>query len=501
MSTPRRIKRLLIANRGEIACRIIATCRSMGIKAVTVYTEDDRDLPHARTGDAAVLLAGKTLSETYLNIEKMIDAAKASGADAIHPGYGFLSENARFAEAVTAAGLVFVGPTAETIRRMGDKAASRILCQSIGVPTVPGYDGGATDLATLTREAATIGYPLLVKAAAGGGGKGMRIVEQESVLAGALESARSEAKNAFGDDRLLLEKYLTEPRHIEVQVFSDTHGNHVHLFERECSIQRRHQKIVEESPAPQLPSATRTRMTEAAVKITQHIGYVGAGTVEFIMDRSGAFYFLEMNTRLQVEHPVTEMVVGMDLVKLQLEVAQGGSLPFAQADVQQHGHAIEVRLYAEDPAREFFPCPGVLSEFSLPHLPQVRCENGYAAGNTVSPSYDPMLAKIAAWGETREAARARLLNALAQTRMSGVTGNRAFLMRVLEHPEFCAGNTGTHFIAEHKAQLLDAALSADDLASLAAAYLLFGTTAQKSTSAGEATEHSAWNHPKLVGMR
>jgi 3-methylcrotonyl-CoA carboxylase alpha subunit len=500
MSKTRAIKRLLIANRGEIACRIVATCRAIGIETVTVFAGDDRDLPHARAGDFSVLLEGKNLSETYLNIEKLLAAAKAAGADAIHPGYGFLSENARFAEAVTKAGLIFVGPPAGVIARMGDKAESRKLCQSIGVPVVPGYEGGATDIRLLTEEAEKIGYPLLVKAAAGGGGKGMRIVGSVGELLPALESARSEAKNAFGDDRLLMEKYLTKPRHIEVQVFSDTHGSHLHLFERECSIQRRYQKIVEESPAPQLSAATRQRMTDCAIKITSHIGYVGAGTVEFIMDGAGEFYFLEMNTRLQVEHPVTEMITGLDLVKLQIDVAEGKKLPFTQKEVRCSGHAVEVRLYAEDPERGFLPAPGTLSAFSLPHLPHVRCENGYQSGNTVSASYDPMIAKIAAWGETREDAINRLLNALAQLRITGVVNNRAFLMRVLNHEAFRAGKTSTDFIPTHKEALFARDFSDDQIASVAAAYLLFGSTVAQA-SASSQTEHSAWNNPKLAGMR
>lgn len=503
MSKPKKILRLLIANRGEIACRIVATCKAMSIETVTLFAADDKDLPHAYAGDFSVLLEGKALSETYLNIDKIIAAAKASGADAIHPGYGFLSENAKFAEAVTKAGLIFVGPPAKVISMMGDKAESRMLCKQIGVPTVPGYDGTATDTATLTKEAERIGFPLLVKAAAGGGGKGMRIVEHAQDLAQALDSARSEAKNAFGDDRLLMEKYLTKPRHIEVQVFSDTHGHHLHLFERECSIQRRYQKIVEESPAPNLSAATRDAMTACATKITRHIGYEGAGTMEFIMDAdSGEFYFLEMNTRLQVEHPVTELVTGLDLVKLQIEVAEGRPLPFTQEAVTQRGHAIEVRLYAEDPERDFMPSPGKLTNFTLPHLPHLRCENGYTGGSTVSASYDPMIAKLAAWGFTRDEAVRRMLNALGQTVVSGVTNNRAFLMRVLSHAEFLAGRTSTDFIPKHKAGLFPQERGDDETASLAAAYLLFGAGVAAAANEGTAVvEHSAWNHPKLAGMR
>lgn len=494
----RKITRLLIANRGEIACRIVATARVMGIETVTLFASDDRDLPHASVGDFAVELKGSGLAETYLNIVQILEVAKRSGADAIHPGYGFLSENAAFAEAVVKAGLVFVGPPASCISAMGDKAASRILCNKIGVPTIPGYDGGSTDMKVLAKEAEKIGYPILAKAAAGGGGKGMRIVERAEDLAAAFESARSEAKNAFGDDRVLIEKYLVEPRHIELQVFSDSHGNHLHFFERECSIQRRHQKIIEESPAPGLPEKTRKGMIEAALKITKHIGYVGAGTMEFILDRRGEFYFLEMNTRLQVEHPVTEMVTGLDLVRLQLEVAQGAKLPMVQKDVAQHGHAIEVRLYAEDTAKGFMPSPGTLKEFTLPHLPLTRAENGYTSGNTVSASYDPMIAKLVAWGETRDAAIARMEALLGATRINGVTNNREFLLRVLQHPAFAAGKTHTNFIKEHEAALMRADLSDDEIAQIAAAFVLFGEGAAVAIRE-HASEQSAWT--KLAGAR
>jgi len=496
-----RIQRLLIANRGEIACRIIATCKVMGIETVTVFAADDRDLPHAYLSDVAVELAGSSLAETYLNSAALIDAAKRTGANAIHPGYGFLSENAGFAEAVVKAGLIFVGPPASVIAQMGDKAASRILCQSIGVPTVPGYDGESTDAKLLAKEAEKIGYPVLVKAAAGGGGKGMRIVEAAGDLPAALTSARSEAKNAFGDDRLLLEKYLLEPRHIEVQVFSDSHGTHLHVFERECSIQRRHQKIIEESPSPTLPEATRAAMVSAATTITKHIGYVGAGTVEFILDREGKFYFLEMNTRLQVEHPVTEMVTGLDLVRLQIEVAEGKKLALTQPDIVRRGHAIEVRLYGEDPARDFMPAPGTLKHFVLPQLPHVRCENGYRAGNIVSASYDPMVAKLAAWGATREEATARMLNALASTQISGMTSNRDFLMRVLATEAFARGATTTNFIREHHDALFAYHLSDEETVRIAAAYLLLATSTASASPGATLSEHSAWTHPKLAGAR
>jgi 3-methylcrotonyl-CoA carboxylase alpha subunit len=496
------IRTLMIANRGEIVCRIVATCKAMGIRTVTVFAEDDRDLPHARAGDVNCQLSGSSLAGTYLNIEQLVAVAKAAGADAIHPGYGFLSENAGFADAVAKAGLIFVGPPADVIARMGDKAASRKLCEEVGVPVVPGYHGDNQNDAFLAAKAAEIGFTVLIKAAAGGGGKGMRVVERAQDTLGAIASARSEAINAFGNGQLLMEKYLLEPRHIEVQVFSDTHGNHLHMFERDCSVQRRHQKIIEESPAPGLPDATRRALYDAAVKLTSHIGYVGAGTVEFIFDSRGEFYFLEMNTRLQVEHPVTEMVTGFDLVRLQIEVAEGKALPCKQADIGRGGHAVEVRLYAEDPAREFLPAPGKLGMFRLPHVPHVRCENGYASHITVSSRYDPMLAKIAAYGATREEAIRTLVDALSQTVVTGVTTNRAFLLRVLQSQPFIDGKVSTAFIPQHRAQLFDNAMDDDATAQAIAAFLLFGQGGLPQAVRGEtATEQSAWVQGKLAGFR
>ncbi len=492
-STP--IKRLLIANRGEIVCRIVATCRVMGIETVTVFAADDSALPHASAGDFNCLLEGGALSETYLNIAQLIAVAKKTKADAIHPGYGFLSENAGFAEAVAKAGLVFVGPPAKVIAQMGDKAASRQLCESIGVPVIPGYDGSKQDEAVFVKAARAIGFPVLVKASAGGGGKGMRVVEREADLAAALKAARAEAESAFGNGRLLLEKYLVQPRHIEVQVFSDTQGRHVHLFERECSIQRRHQKVIEEAPAPHLPTATQARLHQAAVTIASHIGYVGAGTVEFILDARGEFYFLEMNTRLQVEHPVTEMVTGLDLVRLQLEVAAGRPLPFSQKDVVCKGHAIEARLYAEDAAKGFLPAAGTLQVFRVPSLPGVRVENGYHEGNTVSSRYDPMIAKIAAFGQRREDARANLAQALAQLLVAGITTNRGFLSRLVESEAFRKGETATDFITRHAAQLAPPDYADDLLAQAVAAHVL-GDAAGGDASTQEI---SAWT--SLAGFR
>ena len=499
---PKPIHKLLIANRGEIVRRIQATCRVMGIETVAIYAGNDSALPYVAEADTACKLEGGSLAETYLNIEQIVTIAKRAGADAVHPGYGFLSENASFAEAVSQSGITFVGPPAKVIALMGDKAESRKLCETIGVPVIPGYSGVAQDTKTLTAAAKKIGFPVLVKAAAGGGGKGMRVVEEESALTAALESAAAEAKSAFGNDRLLLEKYLQQPRHIEVQVFSDTHGNHLHMYERECSIQRRHQKIIEESPAPHLPSTTREKMFDAAVKITRHIGYVGAGTMEFILDASGEFYFLEMNTRLQVEHPVTELVTGLDLVKLQIEVAEGKKFSFSQQDVTQSGHAIEARLYAEDAERDFLPSPGTLSAFVLPHHPHLRCENGYLAGTTISPNYDPMIAKLAASGKTREEAIGALLHGLSETQIAGVTTNRAYLMRILNSKPFRSGKTSTDFVKRHGAELATPDLSDADTARAVAATLLFGSSAtRRNEAASSHEEYSAWTHPKVASVR
>jgi 3-methylcrotonyl-CoA carboxylase alpha subunit len=495
-----KISRLLIANRGEIACRIAATCRQMGIEVVTIYAENDASLPHATVGDFAVQLAGEALAETYLNMDRLIEIAKETGADAIHPGYGFLSENAVFSKAVADAGLIFVGPSAAIINDMGDKAASRQLCEKIGVPVVPGFDKQGADEKTLIAEAKKIGFPLMVKASAGGGGKGMRIVTRVEDLADAIARAKSEAKAFFGDDRLIVEKYLVEPRHIEVQVFSDSHGNHLHLFERECSIQRRHQKVIEESPALNLPAKTRQEMFDCAVKLTKHIDYIGAGTVEFIVDNQGAFFFLEMNTRLQVEHPVTEWVTGLDLVRMQLQVAMGEKIPLTQNDISQNGHAIEIRLYAEDAARDFMPSPGNLTRFHLPELPYVRTDTGYVSGNVISASYDPMIAKIISWGDTRTVAIARMEDALMRTEISGVTTNRSYLLRILQHEAFVKAKISTAFIADYKEDLLADNLDADTRAQLAAAYLLLGKGAAKSQQKGADVriEHSAWTHPKRI---
>ena len=451
----RHIDTLLIANRGEIACRVMRTARALGIRTVAVHSAIDRHARHVREADLAVDLGGAKPAESYLRIDRIVAAARESGAQAIHPGYGFLSENADFARACEAAGLLFLGPPAAAIEAMGSKSAAKALMEAAGVPLVPGYHGEAQDYETFRAAAETIGYPVLLKATAGGGGKGMKVVEAEAQLAEALESARREAKSAFGDARMLVEKYVLKPRHVEIQVFADQYGNCLYLNERDCSIQRRHQKVVEEAPAPGLSPALRRAMGEAAVKAAQAIGYVGAGTVEFLLDARGEFFFMEMNTRLQVEHPVTEAITGLDLVAWQIRVARGEPLPITQEQVPLHGHAIEVRLYAEDPEHDFLPASGTLALYREPSAgPGRRVDSGVAEGDAVSPFYDPMLAKLIAWGENREEARQRLLAMLAETAVGGFRTNLAFLRRVLAHPAFAGAELDTGFIPRHQEMLL-----------------------------------------------
>jgi 3-methylcrotonyl-CoA carboxylase alpha subunit len=446
--------KILIANRGEIACRVMRTAKRLGIRTVAVYSEVDAHALHVATADEAVLIGPPPARESYLDIARIIGAAKQSGAQAIHPGYGFLSENADFAAACEAAGIVFIGPPAAAIRAMGSKAEAKALMAKAGVPLVPGYHGEEQSDARLTKEAGPIGYPVLVKASAGGGGKGMRIVEDERGLAEALAGARREAKASFGDDRLLIEKYLIDPRHIEMQVFADSLGNVEHLFERDCSIQRRHQKLIEEAPAPGLSDMERAELAKAAVAAAHAVDYRGAGTIEFV-SAEGKFYFIEMNTRLQVEHVVTEMITGLDLVEWQIRVAAGEVLPLAQDTIKRQGHAIELRLYAEDPARDYLPSAGPLA---LLHFPApsdtLRVETGYVQGDRISPYYDALIAKLIAWGESRDVALQRLRDALAQTRIAGVTTNRELLQRILAHPDFAARAGDTGFIARHHDALI-----------------------------------------------
>ncbi len=463
--------KILIANRGEIACRVIRTARRMGIATVAVYSEADADALHVAMADEARLIGPPPPRDSYLNIDAVIAAARGSFAEAVHPGYGFLSENAEFAEACAAAGIVFIGPPPPAIRAMGSKAAAKALMQAHGVPVVPGYHGADQDDARLAVEAERIGFPVIVKASAGGGGRGMRVVANAGEFARALEGARREAKGAFGDDTVLVERYLERPRHIEVQVFGDSHGNIVHLFERDCSIQRRHQKIVEEAPAPGLTAERRLYIGEAAVAAARAVCYVGAGTVEFIAQADGErFFFMEMNTRLQVEHPVTEAVTGLDLVEWQFRVAAGEILPLRQDQIATSGHAIEVRLYAENPARGFLPATGTLRRLHLPHGDAVRVDTGVRQGDTVTPFYDPMIAKIIVSGEDRGAARARLVRALADAAVLGVATNLGFLARVVADPEFAVGAVDTGFIERRRETLLKSPHPAPPLA-LAAASL------------------------------
>ena len=449
------IDTLLVANRGEIACRVMRTAKAMGIRTVAMHSAIDAAARHVREADLAVNLGGAKPAESYLLVDKIIAAAKASGAQAIHPGYGFLSENAGFARAIEQAGLIFLGPPASAIDAMGSKSAAKALMEAAGVPLVPGYHGEHQDYETFRASAEVIGYPVLLKAAAGGGGKGMKVVEREAELAEALASAQREAQSSFGDSRMLVEKYVLKPRHVEIQVFADQHGNCLYLNERDCSIQRRHQKVVEEAPAPGLSPELRRAMGEAAVKAAQAIGYVGAGTVEFLLDERGDFFFMEMNTRLQVEHPVTELITGLDLVAWQIRVARGEALPITQEQVPLNGHAIEVRLYAEDPDNDFLPATGTLALYREAATgPGRRVDSGVSEGDEVSPFYDPMLGKLIAWGENREEARLRLLAMLKETCVGGLKTNLAFLSRVLAHPAFASAELDTGFIPRHEAQLL-----------------------------------------------
>ena len=478
-------RKILIANRGEIACRVIRTARRMGIATVAVYSDADADALHVAMADEAYRIGPAAPRESYLNVATILDAARQSGAEALHPGYGFLSENADFAEACAGAGVVFIGPPPSAIRAMGGKSQSKALMEQAGVPLVPGYHGTAQDDATLIAAAARIGYPVLIKASAGGGGKGMRVVESAADLPAALAGARREGLSSFGDDRLLIERYLQRPRHIEIQVFADTKGAMVHLFERDCSIQRRHQKIIEEAPAPGMDPAMREAMGQAAVAAARAVGYVGAGTVEFIVE-DGAFHFMEMNTRLQVEHPVTEAITGLDLVEWQLRIAAGEALPTSQSDLAIAGHAIEIRLYAEDPARNFLPSVGTITHL---HLPQsVRIDSGIRPGDTITPDYDPMIAKLIVHAADRAAALAHLRAALAQCEIVGVQTNLALLAAIAAHPEFATADFDTGFIARHPALLgSDPAPPAEAIAA-AALHCLAQPTA---TPPGE--PHSPWS--------
>lgn len=441
--------KILIANRGEIAIRIIRACRELGIKTVAVYSEADKNAQHVQLADESILLGDAAPKESYLNVDKLIRAALDSKADAIHPGYGFLSENASFAAAVDSAHLTFIGPSADSIRAMGDKAESKILMKQSGVPTVPGFEGLTSD-DEFKKAAKEIGYPVLIKASAGGGGKGMRVVNAESELSEAIESARREALNSFGDENLLIEKYLADAHHIEFQVFGDKHGNLVHLFERECSVQRRHQKIIEETPSPLLTPELREQMGQAAVAAAKAVNYYNAGTIEFIFDPLlSTFYFLEMNTRLQVEHPITELTAGIDLVQWQIRIAAGEKFPFTQNDFHQHGHAIECRVYAEDPSNGFLPSTGKLLQFLEPRGPGIRVDSGFKTGSDVNHFYDPLLAKLIVHAANRETAIQRMQTALREFIVHGVVTNIDFMQAVLKHEDFAQGKVSTPWVEKN----------------------------------------------------
>ena len=467
---------LLVANRGEIACRVIKTARAMGLRTVAVYSDADANARFVKLADEAWHLGPAPAAESYLRADRILEVAHASGAEAIHPGYGFLSENEDFAAACEAAGIAFVGPPASAIAAMGSKSAAKALMEKARVPLVPGYHGNEQAPDFLQAQADAIGYPVLIKASAGGGGKGMRIVEKSADFEAALASCQREARASFGDDKVLIEKYLTRPRHVEIQVFADQYGDCVYLFERDCSVQRRHQKVLEEAPAPHLPAETRRAMGEAAVAAARAVGYVGAGTVEFIMDvDSGRFYFMEMNTRLQVEHPVTEMITGQDLVAWQLKVAAGQPLPLTQQQLAIHGHSIEARIYAEDPDKGFLPATGTLLHLRPPaESDQVRVDTGVLQGDSISPFYDPMIAKLIVWGETREAALQQMDAALAAYEVVGVTTNLRFLRRIVANADFASGNVDTGLIARHQDSLLPppVAPGAEELALFALAEAL-----------------------------
>ena len=490
--------KILIANRGEIACRVAATARRLGVKTVAVYSEADAGAKHVAVCDEAILLGPAAAKDSYLRGDKIIAAAKATGAQAIHPGYGFLSENAEFAEACAAAGLVFIGPPGSSMRAMGSKSAAKQLMEGANVPLVPGYHGDAQDPELLQAEANRIGYPVLLKASAGGGGKGMRVVERSEDFQAALASCKREAISSFGDDKVLVEKYLTRPRHIEIQVFADTHGNCVYLHERDCSVQRRHQKVLEEAPAPGMPPDRRAAMGEAAVAAARAVGYVGAGTVEFIANQDGSFYFMEMNTRLQVEHPVTEMITGTDLVEWQLRVAAGEPLPKKQHELTIHGHAIEARVYAENPEKGFLPSIGTLQCMDTPahvafELGDVRIDSGVRAGDAISPFYDPMIAKLIVWGADRKQALARMTQALSEFHIVGLATNIAFLKRLVEGDAFAHADLDTGLIERNSATLFPPAGPAPLSAlALAAVALVSAETSSSANPADPWTSTHGW---------
>ncbi|MBL8533766.1 MAG: acetyl/propionyl/methylcrotonyl-CoA carboxylase subunit alpha, partial [Betaproteobacteria bacterium] len=494
-------EKILIANRGEIACRVARTARRMGIRTVAVYSEADRDALHAAACDEAYHIGPAPARDSYLRADRILDVARRSGAQAVHPGYGFLSENESFAQACAAAGVVFIGPPAAAIRAMGSKSNSKVLMERAGVPLVPGYHGEAQDAELLAREAARIGFPVLIKASAGGGGKGMRVVRSADELEAAVASARREAASSFGDDRLLIEKYLERPRHVELQIFADTHGSCVHLFERDCSVQRRHQKVLEEAPAPGMQAQRRRQMGSAAVAAARAVNYVGAGTVEFILDASGQFYFMEMNTRLQVEHPVTEMITGLDLVEWQLRVASGEPLPLTQEQLAIRGHAIEARVYAEDPAKGFLPAVGVVEHLREPApSAHVRVDTGVREGDEIGVNYDPMIAKLICWDVDRDAALRRMRQALAEYQVAGLANNLQVLSAVVAHRAFAEahrdpGLLDTGLIERYRVELLPDGQPAGDvtLAVAVLSELLRADEEARVRARSSGDPHSPWH--------
>lgn len=494
-----KITKILVANRGEIAIRVMRSAREMGIQTVAVFSEADRNALHVRVADEAVFIGPSPSSESYLRIEKIINAARVTGAQAIHPGYGFLSENEDFAQAVESAGMIFIGPSAQSITLMGSKLAAKAAVAKFDVPLVPGTSEPIDDIKAAKAIAAKIGYPVLIKASAGGGGKGMRIVERDADFQEQMERAVSEATSAFGDGSVFIEKYITQPRHIEFQIFGDQHGNVVHLFERECSIQRRHQKVVEEAPSSVLTPALRQQMGEAAINVAKSCNYHGAGTVEFILDEKLNFYFLEMNTRLQVEHPVTEMITGIDLVKLQIKVAQGEKLPFKQEDLTYYGHAVEVRVYAEDPANNFLPDIGTLATYTRPQGNGVRIDDGFEEGMSIPFYYDPMIAKLICHAETREQAIEKTIRAINEYEITGIETTLGFCNYVMHHEAFRSGKFDTRFVEKYfKPEVLKSAANPDEevLAATLSTYLMNGAH-ESNTTASTPVAVSKWKKQRL----
>ena len=492
---PDKIKKILVANRGEIALRVMRTAKDMGIKTVAVYSEPDATAMHVRYADESVLIGPAPSSQSYLVIDKIIEACKLTGADAIHPGYGFLSENATFAKRVEEEGLIFIGPSSDAISVMGDKLASKQAVKNFDVPLVPGMDEPISDVAFAKKVADEVGYPIMIKARAGGGGKGMRIVENPADFEDQMERAISEAKNSFGDDSVFIEKFISSPKHIEVQVMGDQHGNIVYFFERECSVQRRNQKVIEEAPCALMTPGIRKKIGEAAVNVARACNYYGAGTVEFIADDKLNFYFLEMNTRLQVEHPVTEMITGVDLVREQINVAEGGVLKHKQEDLKINGHSVEVRVYAEDPENNFLPDTGTLKVYRPPLGPGVRLDDGFEEGMEIPIYYDPMIAKLITYGETREEAIQRMIRAIDDYKIIGIKTTLPFCKFVMTHPAFLDGTFTTKFVDQHfKAEYLETAISEDEALVTALAALNVAGEAKSNTSMNQAPKEttSAW---------